>query len=106
MAKISDFATTAPYDAEYLDVNAIIGKPITIMDVTVFENAKGKGVHILIQLDGKEYRLCTHGVAIVDTLGREEIGKALDEGDYITCKIVKVASQRDKSRQVLRLEDA
>ena len=105
MAKISDFDTTAPYEAEYIDINEIIGKPIIIKDVSPFENNKGKGVHALIECGGNEWRICTHGVVLVDRLSRTEILEAL-KTESIECKIVRVASGSDKSRQVLKLEDA
>lgn len=105
MAKISDFETSAPYEAEYIDINEIIGKPISIKDVSPFENNKGKGIHALIECDGNEYRICTHGVVLVDRLTRAEVLEAL-KTESIECKIVKVASGTDKSRQVLKLEDA
>ena len=106
MAKISDFETTSPYEAEYIEVDEIVGKPIIIKDVTPFENNKGKGVHVLVVLDGKEYRICTHGVVLTDRLSRAEILEALKGGESIECKIVKVSSSTDKTRQVLKLEDA
>ena len=105
MAKISDFETTSPYEAEYIEVDDIIGKPIIIHDVTPFENNKGKGIHALIECDGKEWRICTHGVVLTDKLSRTEILEAL-KTENIECKIVKVASSTDKTRQVLKLEDA
>jgi len=105
MAKISDFDTTAPYDAEYIDINEIIGKAISILDVTPFENNKGKGIHALIKYEGVPYRICTHGVVLVDRLSRAEVLNALKD-ESIECKIVRVASGSDKSRQVLKLEDA
>lgn len=105
MAKISDIVMTSPYTAEYIEINDLIGKPIEIVDITPFENNKGKGVHALITLDGKEYRICTHGVVLTDKLSRAEIIAAVKE-EPIECKIVKVASRTDKSRQVLKLEDA
>lgn len=105
MAKISDFDTTAPYEAEYIDINEIIGKAISIIDVTPFENNKGKGIHALIECEGKEYRLCTHGIVLVDRLTRTEVLDTL-KTERIDCKIVRVASGSDKSRQVLKLEDA
>ena len=105
MAKISEFSTTAPYEAEYIEVNDILGKPIKILGVTVFSNNKGPGAHALIELDGKQYRICTHGVVLTDRLSRAEVLDAL-KTESIECKIVKVSSSTDKTRQVLKLEDA
>lgn len=106
MAKISDFDTTAPYEAEYIDINEIIGKPIIIKDVSPFENNKGKGVHALIECGGNEWRICTHGVVVVDSLGRAEVLEALKSGETIECKFVKVPSKTNNGREVLKLEDA
>lgn len=105
MAKISDFETTSPYEAEYIEIDELIGKPIIIRDVTPFENNRGKGIHALIELDGKEFRICTHGIVLTDRLSRAEILEAL-KTESIECKIVKVSSSTDKTRQVLKLEDA
>lgn len=105
MAKISDFETTSPYEAEYIEIDELIGKPIIIHDVTPFENNRGKGIHALIELDGKEFRICTHGIVLTDRLSRAEVLEAL-KTESIECKIVKVSSSTDKTRQVLKLEDA
>ena len=105
MAKISEFSTTAPYEAEYIEVNDILGKPIKILGVTVFSNNKGPGAYALIELDGKQYRICTHGVVVVDSLGRAEVLKALEAGEVIECKFVKVPSKTNNGREVLKLED-
>jgi len=106
MAKISDFKPTNPYpDAEYAELDSILDKQITLIDAEVFENKKGKGAHILAQIDGKEIRLCTHAVAIADLLAKEELQNALKSGDYIVCKFVKVKSESNPERQVIKLVD-
>lgn len=106
MAKISDFTTSAPYEADYVDIMSIVGENITIVDVKPFENVKGRGIHALItRADGKDARICTHGVAIVDMLSRTEVLDSLAAGDFIRCRFVKVQSTSDKTRQVLKLTD-
>lgn len=105
MAKVADFRQTAPYKAEYLEIMNLIGKKMTVIDAEEFTSKNGKGVHILIQMDGKEYRLCTHAVALVDLLTRAEVQETLKKGDYFFVKLVQTPSETDKNRKVLRFED-
>ena len=105
MAKVVDFKQTAPYDAEYRDIMSLIGQKMTIIAAEGFSNKNGKGVHILVQIEGKEYRLCTHAVAIVDFLTREEVQNCLQENDYFYVTLVQTPSESDKNRKVLRFED-
>ena len=107
MAKISDFSTSNPFpEAEFIEVESILNKPIEILAVAGFENNKGPGVHILANIDGKECRLCSHGVAVCDTLDRSEIKELLDSGETIECKFVKQQSKKDPTKKVLKLVDA
>ena len=106
MAKISDFNTTNPFpEAEYVEVDSILNKPIVILAVAGFENHKGPGVHILAKIDGKECRLCSHGVSICDTLDRSEIKETLESGETIECKFIKQQSKRNPENKVLKLVD-
>lgn len=105
MAKIADFKQSAPYDAEYREIMTLIGQPMTIVDAETFSNKNGKGVHILVQIEGKEYRLCTHAVALVDLLGKAEVQECLKGGDYFYVRLVQVPSESDKNRKVLKFED-
>lgn len=106
MAKIADFGQSAPYDADYVEIMTLVNREFTILDAEAFENPKGKGVHVLIQMDGREYRLCTHAVAVVDILSRQEVQECLKNGDYFHVRLVQVPSKVDKNRKVLKLEDA
>lgn len=105
MAKISEFSESAPYDAPYVDLNSIIGKNVIVEDMTPFENAKGKGVHLLCTIDGQECRICSHGVAVVDTFVREEIASLLDAGDTIECRFIKATSKTNPTRTVIKVVD-
>lgn len=106
MAKISDFVSASPYDADYIEIENILGKTVTLLDAEPFDNHKGQGVHALISMEGKEYRICSHGVAVTETLSKAELLDALKNGDYITCKFVKVPSKTNPQNRVIKLVDA
>ena len=106
MAKISDFKATNPFpDADFVEIDSILNEPISILAVAAFENHKGPGVHILAKLGDDEIRLCSHGVAICDTLDRSEIKEVLENGETIECRFVKEASKKDPTKKVLKLVD-
>lgn len=106
MAKISEFRATNPYpDAEFVEIDSILNTPIEIIDCETFENNKGPGVHILARLDGKDIRLCSHGVAVCDILGREEIKATLSGGESIECKFAYEKSQKNPQNKVLKIVD-
>lgn len=105
MAKVADFKQSAPYAAEYREIMNLIGQKMTIIAAEEFTSKNGKGVHILVQIDGKEYRLCTHAVALVDFLTREEVQECLRENDYFYVELVQTPSETDKNRKVLKFVD-
>lgn len=105
MAKISDFSAGNPFpEAEYVELETVMGKPMTIRNVEPFENHKGKGVHILAEMDGSIIRICSHAGAVTDTLSRPEIIEAaLTEG--IALKFVKKIS-KETGNKYIGMEDA
>lgn len=105
MAKLADFYNDSPYSADYIDIESILGKTVTLIHTQGFENAKGKGVHALISIDGEERRICTHGISLTDTLTKAEIQDALEKGDYFVVKFVKVKS-KTSGNPVLKVIDA
>lgn len=105
MAKISAFKNTNPYpDADFVEVESILGKPIKVKGVEYFENEKGPGIHILADMDGDEIRICSHGVALVDQFNRTEIYDCLKD-DVIEGKFIKITSSKNKDRKVLKFVD-
>ena len=105
MAKISDFSAGNPFpEAEYVELETIMGKPVTIRNVEPFENKKGPGVHILAELDGDMVRICTHAGAVTDTLSRADIIEvAQTEG--IALKFVKKIG-KESGKSYIGMEDA
>lgn len=106
MAKLSDFKEGAPYDAPYVEIESIMGKPFKLKDCQYFENAKGPGVHALIDLNGDELRICSHGVSVTDTLRNPELIASLKAEGPIDCKFVRVKSKTNNGREVLKIVDA
>ena len=106
MAKISDFKSGNPFpEAEYVELQSILDKPVTIRDIVPFTNKKGEGVHILIEDgDGDMLRVCTHGGAVTDLLSADElIAAAKSEG--ISLKFVKRKSEQTGNTYIA-MEDA
>lgn len=106
MARISEVQTSNPFpELEYLEIDSILNEPIEILEVISFENVKGPGVHIRAAVKGKECRLCSHGVAICDLLGRKEVKDILEGGETIEGKFVKTPSKNNSANKVLKFVD-
>ena len=106
MARISEVKGQNPFpDVDFVEIDSILNEPIEILKVETFENLKGPGIHILASVKGKECRLCSHGVAICDLLGRQEVKDILEGGETIECKFVKVSSKNNPANKVLKLVD-
>lgn len=106
MARISEVKGSNPFpDVDFIEIDSILNEPIEILKVETFENLKGPGIHILLSYKGREFRACSHGVAICDLLGRQEVKEHLEGGETIECKFVKVASKTNTANKVLKLVD-
>ena len=104
MVGISEFIGSNPYpDVPFVEVEAMVGKNVSIIGVTPFESTKGKGVHALLKCGDDELRICTHSLAITNILSKEEVKAALEAGETIDCRIVK--RQSKNGRPMLALED-
>ena len=107
MARISEVKGSNPFpDVDFIEIDSILNEPIEILKVETFENLKGPGIHILLSYKGREFRACSHGVAICDLLGRQEVKELLEGGETIECKFVKQQSKKDPTKKVLKLVDA
>lgn len=105
MAKISDFSAGNPFpEAEYVELETIMGKALTVRNVEPFENNKGPGVHILAELDGDIIRICTHAGAITDTLSRPDIIEAA-QTEGVGLRFVKKTSEKTGNKYI-GMEDA
>lgn len=105
MAKISDFSAGNPFpEAEYVELETIMGKALTVKNVEPFENKKGPGVHILAELDGDIIRICTHAGAVTDTLSRPELIEAA-QTEGIGLKFVKKIG-KESGKSYIGMEDA
>ena len=107
MAKISDFKAGNPFpDAEYVELMQILDKPLTIRGIMPFSNKKGDGVHILvIDGDGDELRICTHGGAITDMLSNDELIAVAESEGIGPMKFVKRKSETS-GNVYIAMEDA
>lgn len=90
---------TAPFDDvvtrdDYIEIEKLVGKEITIQNAYLFENDKGPGVSVLITVDGDMHYFTTHAVNIVKTFQNPEVQKILDGGDPIGAVIVQKKSKK------------
>ena len=107
MAKISDFKSGNPFpEAEYVELQAVLDKPLTIRDIVPFTNKKGAGVHILVEdEDGDMLRICTHGGAVTDMLSSDEIISAAKNEGIGPMKFVKRKAE-ESGNTYIGMEDA
>ena len=97
MVGIENFVSKNPYeDVAFIEMKDVIGKDIIINGVTPFESAKnGKGVHILMTVDGEPRRACTHAAAITNILSKESVLETLKE-DTIDARIIERKSMNGR----------
>ena len=79
---VSDLKETNPYpDVPFVELNDAKDKNLLAIGAVAFENKSGPGVHILVRdEDGLEFRICTHGMAVVGFFGSERVQNALKKG--------------------------
>lgn len=102
---IGDLLAQNPFDGveqdQHIQIDEMLDKEFMILDIESFENAKGPGVYVLIDLDGEERYICTHAISLTAKISG--LQKYLDDGKKIMAHIGKRPSQNDKSRKVYYL---
>lgn len=80
----------------FVDMKALIGKEITICDVTPFENEKGPGVAALFysDIEPEGCKLVTHSIGVCKTLASEEFIAALAEHKELTVTVKEGQSKK------------
>lgn len=73
---------------DHMMLDEIVGKDIVIQDVKTFENDKGPGVYMLVEVGGRTGYICTHAVGLVKPFNNPTlVGDVKREG--IDARIIK-----------------
>lgn len=81
-------------DEDFVKLDALNGKTITILDYKNYVKDDSDGVFIAFEVDGKLGYTATHAVGIVKTFQNEEVQRILDEGNPISAQVVQKMSKK------------
>lgn len=89
--------------AEYMEVKKLVGQPIEVMDVKVFDNDKGPGVAVLCNgQKADDFYFCTHSIGLVNVLGSDEFVEALKK-EFLWV-VIREGTSKKTGRQFLYVE--
>lgn len=89
--------------AEYMEVKKLVGQPIEVMDVKVFDNDKGPGVAVLCNgQKADDFYFCTHSIGLVTVLGSDEFVEALKK-EFLWV-VIREGTSKKTGRQFLYVE--
>lgn len=94
---IKDNENNGFYDgAEFIDIKETVGKLMTVVAVTPFENDKGPGVAALVYFDGEEdgRKLVTHSIGVTKTLSSEEFLGAVEKYGEVSLTVKEGKSKK------------
>lgn len=82
--------------AEFIDIKETIGKTMSVVDVTPFENDKGPGVAALVYFDNDKdgRKLVTHSVGVTKTLSSDEFVAAVAKYGEVTVTLKEGKSKK------------
>lgn len=104
--KMADFRKSEPpfglTEDDYVDQQALVGKPIEIRGALFFENMKGKGVYILFTFPGEDVQHYTtsHAGGVIRSLEYPDLLALLEEGEVLEATLNVRPSKNDKTKTV------
>lgn len=91
----------APFEDEYgvanedfISIDEILDREISIIDVKPYENDKGPGVFALINVDEELRYIATHSVGLVGMMTDTKVMETLENGQQVSARIVKRKSKK------------